>query len=284
MALISVFRQSTFARIGISILAFFILIALIGPYIAPYNPWKTADSAEEILTPPTLNHLLGTDELGRDILSQIIYGARISLLVGFTAAAIAMLVGTTVGVIAGYFGGKLDAFLMRIVDVFLSMPFLILAIVIVALFGRSLTNIMLAIGLTQWTRTARITRSQTLTVKERVFVLRARAVGGSHFYLMRRHILPNVLPLVFANTTLVISLAILSEAFLSFLGLGDPTKFSWGITIRYAFQTGAASIGAWWYFLPAGLCIMIVVLSFTFVSNALDEYFNPKLRSKRRMI
>jgi len=284
MVLIEVFKGSVFGKLGLITLAFFVLVALIGPYIAPYDPWKTGSSADEILSSPTFSHPLGTDELGRDILSQIIYGARISLLVGFASASIAMVVGTTIGVLAGYFGGKLDALLMRVVDVFLSMPFLILAIVVVALLGRSLTNIMLAIGLTQWTRTARITRSQTLTVKERVFVLRGRALGATHFYLMTRHILPNVLPLVFANTTLVISLSILSEAFLSFLGLGDPTKFSWGITIRYAFQTGAASMGAWWYFLPAGLCIMVVVLSFTFISNALDEYFNPKLRSKKRMI
>lgn len=284
MALLFVFRKSLFGKVGLIVLAVSILFAIIGPYIAPYNPWKTADTAADILTPPAWNHILGTDELGRDILSQIIYGTRISLLVGFASAIIAMIVGTAVGVIAGYFGGALDAFLMRITDVFLAIPFLVLAIVIVALFGRSLTNIILAIGITQWSQTARITRSQTLTLKERVFVLRGRAMGASHLYLMRKHILPNVLPLVFANTTLIISLSILSEAFLSFLGLGDPTRFSWGIIIRNAFATGAARIGAWWYFLPAGICIMIVVLAFTFVSNALDEFFNPKLRSRQRMI
>ncbi len=284
MALLFVFRKSLFGKLGLIILASSIILAIIGPYIAPYNPWKTAETAAEILTPPAGNHFLGTDELGRDILSQIIYGTRISLLVGFASALIAMIVGTAVGVMAGYFGGALDALLMRITDVFLAVPFLVLAIVIVALFGRSLTNIILAIGITQWSQTARITRSQTLSLKERIFVLRGKAMGASHFYLMRKHILPNVLPLVFANTTLIISLSILSEAFLSFLGLGDPTRFSWGIIIRNAFATGAARIGAWWYFLPAGICIMIVVLAFTFVGNALDEFFNPKLRSRRRMI
>jgi peptide/nickel transport system permease protein len=255
-----------------------LLLAIVGPYIAPYNPWQTADEIEDILAPPSWKHLLGTDELGRDILSQVIHGTRITLIIGLSAAAIAVVVGTVVGVTAGYFGGVPDAVLMRVTDSFLSMPFIVLAIVIVSLMGRSLGNIILAIGLVQWTQAARITRSQTLSIKERVFVLRARALGAGPFYIMRRHILPNVLPLVFANMTLVTSLAILSEAFLSFLGLGDPTKFSWGIIIRYAFETGAVSIGAWWYFLPAGICIMLVVLGFSFISNTLDEALNPKLR------
>lgn len=272
------FRTSPFGKAGLVIVGIFLLLAVVGPYIAPYNPWQTADEIEDILAPPSWKHLLGTDELGRDILSQVIHGTRITLIIGLSAAAIAVVVGTVVGVTAGYFGGALDAVLMRVTDSFLSMPFIVLAIVIVSLMGRSLGNIILAIGLVQWTQAARITRSQTLSIKERVFVLRARALGAGPFYIMRRHILPNVLPLVFANMTLVTSLAILSEAFLSFLGLGDPTKFSWGIIIRYAFETGAVSIGAWWYFLPAGICIMLVVLGFSFISNTLDEALNPKLR------
>jgi peptide/nickel transport system permease protein len=272
------FRTSPFGKAGLVIVGIFLLLAIVGPYIAPYNPWQTADEIEDILAPPSWKHLLGTDELGRDILSQVIHGTRITLIIGLSAAAIAVVVGTVVGVTAGYFGGAPDAVLMRVTDSFLSMPFIVLAIVIVSLMGRSLGNIILAIGLVQWTQAARITRSQTLSIKERVFVLRARALGAGPFYIMRRHILPNVLPLVFANMTLVTSLAILSEAFLSFLGLGDPTKFSWGIIIRYAFETGAVSIGAWWYFLPAGICIMLVVLGFSFISNTLDEALNPKLR------
>lgn len=272
------FRTSPFGKAGLVIVGIFLLLAIVGPYIAPYNPWQTADEIEDILAPPSWKHLLGTDELGRDILSQVIHGTRITLIIGLSAAAIAVVVGTVVGVTAGYFGGVPDAVLMRVTDSFLSMPFIVLAIVIVSLMGRSLGNIILAIGLVQWTQAARITRSQTLSIKERVFVLRARALGAGPFYIMRRHILPNVLPLVFANMTLVTSLAILSEAFLSFLGLGDPTKFSWGIIIRYAFETGAVSIGAWWYFLPAGICIMLVVLGFSFISNTLDEALNPKLR------
>ena len=272
------FRASPFGKAGLAIVGIFIVLAIIGPYIAPHDPWETADSIEEVLAPPSWRHPFGTDELGRDILSQVIHGTRITLIIGLSAAAIAVSVGTVVGVSAGYLGGVLDAVLMRVTDSFLSMPFIVLAIVIVSLMGRSLGNIILAIGLVQWTQAARITRSQTLSIKERVFVLRARALGASPFYIMRRHILPNVLPLVFANMTLVTSLAILSEAFLSFLGLGDPTKFSWGIIIRYAFETGAVSIGAWWYFLPAGICIMLVVLGFSFISNTLDEALNPKLR------
>ena len=272
------FRTSPFGKAGLAIVGIFVVLAIIGPYIAPYDPWKTADNIEDILAPPSWRHPLGTDELGRDILSQVIHGTRVTLIIGLSAAAIAVMVGTVVGVSAGYLGGVLDAVLMRVTDSFLSMPFIVLAIVIVSLMGRSLGNIILAIGLVQWTQAARITRSQTLSIKERVFVLRARALGASPFYIMRRHVLPNVLPLVFANMTLVTSLAILSEAFLSFLGLGDPTKFSWGIIIRYAFETGAVSIGAWWYFLPAGICIMLVVLGFSFISNTLDEALNPKLR------
>lgn len=272
------FRASPFGKAGLVIVGIFLILAIIGPYIAPYNPWQSAEEIEDILAPPSWRHLLGTDELGRDILSQLIHGTRITLIIGLSAAAIAVVVGTVVGVAAGYFGGMLDAVLMRLTDSFLSMPFIVLAIVIVSLLGSSLGNIILAIGLVEWTQAARITRSQTLSVKERVFVLRSRALGAGSLYIMRRHILPNVLPLVFANMTLVTSLAILSEAFLSFLGLGDPTKFSWGIIIRYAFETGAVAIGAWWYFLPAGICIMLVVLGFSFISNTLDEALNPKLR------
>lgn len=278
----AVYSRSSFAMVGLGILVFFIFLALFGPFLAPYNPRTT--SIELVLQSPSPSHPFGTDELGRDILSQVIYGTRISLYIGFAAAAISIVVGTIIGVASGYFGRKVDMILMRLTDVFLVIPFLVLIVILVAMLGPSLENIIIAIAITQWTSTARIIRSQTLSVKEKIFITRAKAIGSGDAHIISRHILPSVLPLVFANMVLVTSLSILSEAFLSFLGLGDPTHFSWGVIIRWAFVSGAASIGAWWYFLPAGLCIVLVVLAFTFIGNTMDEIFNPRLRKERSLI
>lgn len=269
-------------RIGVAgavMLLVALIVAVSAPLLAPYDPYAPVRvTILDIYQAPSAAHPLGTDDGGKDVLSALIYGARVSLLVGFSAALIALVIGGTVGLVSGYRAGRLGAFLMRITDVFLVIPDLALQIVIVAIAGQSLTNIILVIGVLGWTTTARLIRSQTLAVRERAFVTRARAVGAGDMHIMRRHILPLVVPLMLANTVLVISLAILSESTLAFLGLGDPTLVSWGQMLNYAFTRGAVSAGAWWALIPPGLAIVWVVLGTTLLGTALEDVFNPRLK------
>lgn len=265
-------------RVGLVMMAVTMVVAVFAPLIAPYDPYASIRvSIEDIYAQPSSTHLLGTDDAGEDVLSSLIHGARVSLIVGFSAAAIALLIGGTVGLVAGYRGGRIGSGLMRITDFFLVVPDLALQIVIVAIVGQSLRNIILVIGALGWTTTARLVRSQTLTVRERKFVERARAIGAGDIPILFRHVLPQVLPLMLANTVLVISLAILSESTLAFLGLGDPTKISWGQMLNFAFSRGAVSAGAWWALVPPGLAIVLVVLGTTLIGNALEDLFNPRV-------
>lgn len=276
--LLEIFLSNKAGLFGAVVLGFFILIAIFGPLISDYNPKEYGIG--EVLSPPSLDNLLGTDDLGRDVLGGVILGARISITVGVLSTLISMIVGTVVGIASGFYGGKADTLLMRITDVFLVLPWLPLALVLTAVLGANLWNIILVIGLTSWPGTARIVRSQTLSVKERQFIQRARSIGASNLYIMRKHILPNVFPLIFANTILVSAVAILSETTLSFLGMGDTTAPSWGMMLHYAFESGAASLGAYWYLIAPGLCVVLVVLGFTFIGYAMDEVLNPKLKRR----
>jgi len=267
-------------RAGVLLLAFIALIAIVGPILFPFNPKDVGESAADILQPPSREHWLGTDELGRDVFSETLAGARVSLLVGILATVISIVVGSVIGLTAGYSPGAVDSTLMRITDFFLVIPTLPLVIVLAALFGQSLGIIILVIGLTGWPGTARIVRSQVLSLRERQFVMRIRSFGASDLRIVGVHILPNVLPLIFANTVLVIAGSILAEATLAFLGLGDPTHVSWGTMLHYAFVTGAIGRGAWWYFMPPGVGILLVVLGFTLVGHSLDRILNPRLRER----
>ncbi len=264
---------------GAVILSIFILIALFGPLVRPYDAMDFGE-AGDVFAPPSPGHPLGLDDMGRDVLGALIAGSRISLMVGILATLISMILGTTIGIISGYFGGRIDVLLMRFTDVFLVLPWLPLMLVLAAILGSSVWNIVLVIGFTSWAGTARVVRVQTLSVKEKQFVERARAIGSGHTHIMVRHILPNVFPLVFANTILVSAVAILSETTLSFLGMGDSLRPSWGMMLHFAFESGAASIGAFWFLLPPGLCVVAVVLGFTFLGYAFDEILNPKLKSR----
>jgi peptide/nickel transport system permease protein len=266
--------------VGLAMLGLAIGLALFAPWLAPYDPEATERvTIEDIYARPSLAHPLGTDDGGKDVLSAFLFGARVSLVVGFTASLISMLIGGTVGLIAGFYGGRLGNLLMRLTDIFLVIPDLPLMIVIVAMVGPSLWNIIVVIGILGWTGTARIVRSQALSLKERQFVLRARAIGAGNFHILRRHIFPLVLPLITTNTVLVISLSILEESTLSFLGLGDPTTLSWGGMLNFAFTRGAISTGAWWALLAPGLGIVWVVLGCTLLGNAMEEAFHPRLQS-----
>jgi len=222
---------------------------------------------------------LGTDMLGRSVWAQFVWGARISLLVGLAATVMAMLIGTVVGVAAGFYGGRVGGVLMRITEWFLVIPFLPLAIALAAVLGPSLTNIIFVIGITSWPSTARLVRAQVLTLKERLYVDRSRALGASDAHLMGRHIMPNISGLILANTTLTVPIAILSETTLSFLGLGDPTSTSWGKMLEDSFQQGALTEQAWWYYVPPGLGVLLVVLAFTLVGHALEGILDPRLRN-----
>jgi len=273
-------RGNGLAWAGIIMLLIALIIAVFAPRIAPYDPYADIKvGIMDIYAPPSAEHLLGTDDAGRDVLSNFIYGARVSLIVGFFAAFISVLIGGLIGISAGFYGGKVELILMRFTDIMLVIPALPLAVVLVALTSPSLGNIIFVIGILGWTTTARLVRSQTLSVKERKFVLRARSIGSGNAHIIRRHIFPLVLPLMVANSVLVISLAILEESTLSFLGLGDPTMISWGQMLNFAFTRGGVSSGAWWALVMPGLGIVWVVLGLTFLGHGLEQIFNPRLEA-----
>jgi peptide/nickel transport system permease protein len=268
-------------RLGIGLFLLVVVMAVAGPLAFPFNASAVSNSARGLLLPPSAAHWLGTDELGRDVFRELLAGAHVSLIVGLAATAISMVLGAGIGIVAGYHGRWSDAVLMRITDFFLVLPQLPLVIALAAFFGQSMLIIIVVIGMTGWPTTARIVRSQVLSLRERQFITRVRSLGASDLRILRVHILPNVMPLIFANTVLVIGGAILAEATLSFLGLGDPVQISWGTMLHFAFESGAVGRGAWWYFAPPGVCIVIVVLAFTLTGHAIDQALNPRLRGSR---
>lgn len=278
-AFLSSIYHNKMALAGTLILSFIILVAIFGPMIMPFSSLDFGE-VEDMLKPPSMDHLLGTDDMGRDVLANLMSGARISLLIGSLATLISMGIGTLVGIASGYFGKTVDTVLMRLTDFFLVIPWLPLMMVLAAILGTSIWNIIFVIGITSWAGTARVVRAQTLSVKERQFVERTVSLGAGSWHIMVRHILPNVFPLIFANTVLIAATAILSETTLSFLGLGDPTQASWGMMLHYAFESGAASSNAYWYYLPPGFCVVMVVMSFALMGYAFDEIMNPKFKER----
>lgn len=275
------YRKSKMGLGGLVILAFFIIVAVLAPLIAPGEALDATCECNGIpFSSPSLDFPFGTDNLGRSILALTVWGSRISLAVGMLATLISMVIGSVVGLVAGYFGRWPETVLMRLTDWFLVIPFLPLAIVLASILGQSMFVIILVIGVTSWPSTARIVRAQVLSVKTRPYVERAQALGAGSWHLVTRHILPNVGPLILANTILTVAIAILSETTLAFLGLGDPLTISWGRILEFAFNAGAAGSGQWWWLLPPGLAIVMVVLAFTMCGFALDEIVNPRLRHR----
>ena len=277
------YRQSWMGMIGLGILVFFVLIAVFAPLLADkcdLSPLCHPDNPA--LSPPNATFWFGTDWQGRSVLSLTIWGSRVSLIVGLAATLITVVIGTGIGLIAGYYGGWKETGLMRLTDWFLVIPFLPLAIVLSVILKPSLYTVIFVIGITSWPSTARVIRAQVLTLKTRGYVERSRALGSKDFRLVMRHILPNVGPLIFANTVLIVAIAILTETTLSFLGLGpDPTvNISWGTILEQAFGQGAAFSGYWWWIVPPGVAIVLLVLSFTMIGYALDDILNPKLRGR----
>jgi peptide/nickel transport system permease protein len=287
-------QRNKLAVAGLAFLVFLVALAIIGPFF-----WSdpTAVNFEEKEMPPvyfpfqqftydiqtdqytvkeirgTLKHPLGTDSKGRDMLAMIVSGARISLLVGLIATGIAIILGTIIGVLSAYFGGWVDNALMRFTDVMMTFPFFLLLVLIVFIFGPSLTIIVLAIGLTGWTGAARLIRSESLSLRTREFIVAAKALGASDNRIVFRHLIPNVISLIIILATLSIPGVILAEAALSFIGLGDPTKTSWGIIL----ESGQHTLDtAWWVAVEPGIMLFLTVLAFNFLGDGLRDAFDPK--------
>jgi peptide/nickel transport system permease protein len=267
--------------IGMCILVVFVVMAIIGPYVAPYEVDMTVNGQFERLLPESSEHLMGTDVFGHDVFSQLLYGAKTSITVGVIAAFISSFMGATIGLYSGYVGGWKDEAIMRLNDIALSIPWLVLMIIIAAFMGSiDLTGIILVIGLTGWSGTARLVRAQVLSLRERQYIERAKAIGSGDMHIITRHILPNAFPLVFANTILTVAGSILAEATLSFLGLEPQGVVTWGTMLSDAQEAGAFTIGLHWWIVAPGLCIVVVVLGFTLLGYALDDVMNPKLRKR----
>jgi peptide/nickel transport system permease protein len=272
---VQILQDSTQAKLGLAVLLFFILVAVIAPWIEPYS---VHDKSGPVYCHPSLKHLLGCDDGGIDMMSLLIQGGRISLVVGFAATLVAMVIGGGIGVLAGYYGGWVDIVLMRITDYFLVIPDLPLAIIVAAVWGANLTHLIFVIALLLWTTTARIIRAQVKSVRERVYVKRSRSLGAGNARIIFRHVLPQIGPLLIANTVLTVAIAIFDETALSFLGLGDPTAVTWGKIIEFAFLRTAISAGAWWAIIPAGLCVALVIMGCYWLGQSIEDALNPRLK------
>lgn len=274
-------RSDRLAMISLFVLIGFAVMAIITPYVSDRADISAVNTADNpTWASPSREFWLGTDHLGRSVALQVMWGARVSLFVGLAATLLTIVIGSVIGIFAGFFGGWTDSVLMRITDWFLVIPFLPTAIVLAAVLERSLWTIVFVIGITSWPSTARLVRSQVLSVRSRLYVDRARALGAGRVHVIGRHIFPNVLPLVMASTTLAVPISILTETTLSFLGLGDPTQVSWGAILNEAREKGAIDRGAWWYYMPPGMAIVMVVLAFTLVGRATETVLDPRLRER----
>ncbi len=274
------FRRSKLGLIGVLIIMFFFCIGVIAPIITPYDPFaKNYDEAGKLkkLMQPSNRHWLGTTLYGRDVFSQLIMGTRNALFVGLLTAFFVALIGLNVGLISGYYGGIIDNLLMRITDIVFGVPILPLAIVALSILTRSILWTIFVMAILFWPSTARVIRSQVLSLKERPFIDAARISGSSNLRIIYKHIAPNVLPQAFVHGAFAVAWAISTEASICFLGFGDPYSISWG-TIIYDVFTSLAMYKAWWWFLPPGICIMLLVMSFYFVGRAYEEIANPRLR------
>jgi len=278
----SIYRRSKSGLLGLAMLLFFIFTAIFAPFLAPYNPYKRVDRP---LLRPSREYLLGTNDIGQDIFSELIYGTRVSLTIGFVAAICTVFIGTLIGVVSGFLGGAVDEILMRFTDVIMILPSIPLLILLMALFGKQSFFIMiLAIAILGWTGTARLVRSSTLSIKERTYVEASKAIGAGDRHIIWKHILPNVSPLIMATMIYQVAGAMMSEAGLAFLGLGDPSTKSWGMVLHYAETSGGwyANMGnpAWWWIIPPGICIAFTIASLVLIGQSLEEIINPRLRRR----
>ncbi len=276
-ALKEILIKNTKGLIGFSIVMFFVFMAIFADGIAPYDPYETVDKP---LQPPSPKHWLGTNDIGQDIWSEVVYGSRTSLYVGFTASSIAILISLIAGLLAGYKGEYMDEVISGVIDIMLALPSLPLIIILAAYLGPSLNNIILILAFFGWVGGARIIRSQVLSLRNRDYVEAARALGASSLRIMFKHILPSLAPLLIAEFVMGTTSAILTEAGLSFLGLGDPTVKSWGQILRHAQASYAMQLDLWlWIFVP-GLFIALLGTGFTLIGFSIEEYTNPRIRKR----
>jgi peptide/nickel transport system permease protein len=273
------FKQHRSAYVSLWFIMLLTVIAIIPGYFAPQDPTEIkVINPDERFISPSFEHIMGTDELGRDIFSRVIYGVQVSLMVGFIAVVISFAIGVSVGALSGYYGGKLDKFLMAVTDVFLVIPGFFLILLIIAIYGSSIYNVMIVIGLLSWMSTARIVRAEFLTLREMEFVEAAKSLGAGDTRIVFKHILPNALAPAIINSSLLVASAILIEAGLSFLGLGDPNRITWGQML--ANSQGFQLAGYWWMTFFPGLAIFATVLAFNLIGDGLNDAFNPRLRGR----
>lgn len=282
----SLFYENMVGKIGLYLLILFGAMALasyIPPLVDPmYHPMTGVDPLISYASPPSWRHWLGTDNIGRDIFSQLLTGARVAFLVGVSAAFISIVLGTLIGMIAGYGGRIIDSLLMRFADMIMVMPSLLVILLLSVLFGQlSIWIIVILIALFRWPAVARVIRSQTLTLKKRPFIDMARVAGASHVRIIFRHILPNVLPMALLYMTFRVTSAIIVEAALAFLGFGDPNTVSWGMMLQWVWKTGHMFQAPYWL-LPPGICISLITLSFYMMGRAMEEVLDPRLRKIQR--
>lgn len=274
------YRSQKTGMWGLVLLGTIVVLALAAPVLIDESALSVTRATGGRMAPPSLEYPLGTDETGRSILALTLWGSRLSLLIGLTATVVAIVIGTAVGVTSGHIGGWYGWIALRLSDWFMVLPSLVVAIALLAVLGRSMATTITVIALVSWPGTTRLVRAQTLTVQSRPYLERAKALGAGHWHQMTKHLLPNVLPLVLASATLLVPSAILMESSLAWLGLGDPGVVSWGSILNRASENGAVSAHAWWYLLPPGLAILVVVLAFMMCGRALEAVFNPRLRGE----
>ncbi len=268
-------REQKAASIGVALILVFVILAVGAPLFAPYSP---ALQSCPVFAAPSVHHWLGCDDGGIDLLSEIMYGGRVSLVIGFAATLVAMFIGGGVGIVSGYFGGWVDGILMRITDYLLVIPDLAFAMIVADVWGPSLVHVILVIAILEWAATARVIRAQVKSLKERTFVKRAHSIGASDTRIIMRHILPQVGPLLMANTVLTIAVAIYLETALAFLGLESPTAITWGTILQHSFDRAAISAGAWWAVIPDGIAITLVIMGCFLLGQAIEDALNPRLR------
>ena len=275
------FRRRRSGMAGLAVLAAFTILALVAPLFIGPDQLDVTKVDGPLLAPPSAHYPLGTDQAGRSVLLLLIWGSRESLRVGVVATLLTMVIGAGIGILAGHYGGVFERLLMYVTDWFIALPGIPLAMGLAAVLGPNENSIIVAIAVTSWTGTARLIRAQTLAVEARPFVERAKALGSGHTQIMMRQVLPNVMPLIMVSTTLTVAGSMLSEATLTFLGLGDPTAVNWGSMLDDGFRNGAFSVDAWWYILPPGIAILIVVLGFTLVGRAVEYVLNPRMEKRQ---
>jgi peptide/nickel transport system permease protein len=279
-----IFIQNPLGKTGVIILGVFMIMAVASffvPLIDPmYDPMTGIDPDIKLSTGPSLTHWLGTDNVGRDILAQLLEGAKVAFIVGLSSAFFSIVIGTLIGMIAGYAGGLVDAFLMRIADIIMVLPSLVILLILASLFGQfNIWIIVFIIAIMRWPAVSRVIRSQTLSLKHRPFIEASRVAGASHIRIVLRHIMPNVLPLAFLYMTFRVTSAILVEAALSFLGFGDPSQVSWGMMLQWVWKSGHMFQAPYWL-IPPGLCISLLTLAFYMLGRAMDEVLDPRLRKE----